>query len=70
MLPTALGMSLNQVSSLLDQLMAYYLVAPGAASAAVVLDRGRGPTLVVARNNAPLLIFRRADEPAAGDHQR
>jgi putative peptidoglycan lipid II flippase len=30
MAPTVLGMSLNQVSSLLDQAMAYYLVAPGA----------------------------------------
>ena len=28
--PTVLGMSLNQLSGLLDQLMAYYLVAPGA----------------------------------------
>ncbi len=30
MAPTVIGMSLNQVSSLLDQAMAYYLVAPGA----------------------------------------
>lgn len=28
--PTVLGMSLNQLSSLLDQAMAYYLIAPGA----------------------------------------
>ncbi|MCY2955720.1 MAG: murein biosynthesis integral membrane protein MurJ [Planctomycetota bacterium] len=30
MVPTAIGMSLTQVSSLLDQAMAYYLIAPGA----------------------------------------
>jgi putative peptidoglycan lipid II flippase len=30
MVPTVLGMSLSQVSSMLDQAMAYYLIAPGA----------------------------------------
>ena len=39
MLPTALGMSLNQVSSLLDQLMAYYLVAPGAVTYVYLANR-------------------------------
>jgi putative peptidoglycan lipid II flippase len=28
--PTVLGMSLNQISSLIDQLLAYYLISPGA----------------------------------------
>ncbi len=28
--PTVLGMSLNQISSLIDQFLAYYLIAPGA----------------------------------------
>jgi putative peptidoglycan lipid II flippase len=28
--PTVLGMSLNQISSLIDQLLAFYLIAPGA----------------------------------------
>lgn len=37
--PTVLGMSLNQVSSLLDQLMAYYLVAPGAVTYVYLANR-------------------------------
>ena len=39
MLPTVLGMSLNQVSSLLDQLMAYYLVSPGAVTYVYLANR-------------------------------
>jgi putative peptidoglycan lipid II flippase len=39
MVPTVLGMSLNQVSSLLDQLMAYYLVAPGAVTYVYLANR-------------------------------
>jgi putative peptidoglycan lipid II flippase len=39
MAPTVLGMSLNQVSSLLDQLMAYYLVAPGAVTYIYLANR-------------------------------
>ncbi len=39
MAPTVLGMSLNQVSSLLDQLMAYYLVAPGAVTYVYLANR-------------------------------
>ena len=37
--PTVLGMSLNQISSLLDQLMAYALVAPGAVSYVYLANR-------------------------------
>ncbi len=37
--PTVVGMSLNQVSSLLDQLMAYYLVAPGAVTYIYLANR-------------------------------
>ena len=37
--PMVLGMSLNQVSSLLDQLMAYYLVAPGAVTYIYLANR-------------------------------
>jgi len=37
--PMVLGMSLNQVSSLLDQLMAYYLVAPGAVTYVYLANR-------------------------------
>ncbi|MFY9341083.1 MAG: murein biosynthesis integral membrane protein MurJ [Planctomycetota bacterium] len=37
--PTVLGMSLNQVSSLLDQLMAYYLVSPGAVTYVYLANR-------------------------------
>ncbi|MFN9332816.1 MAG: murein biosynthesis integral membrane protein MurJ [Planctomycetota bacterium] len=39
MLPTVLGMSLNQISSLLDQLMAYYLVSPGAVTYVYLANR-------------------------------
>ena len=39
MVPTVLGMSLNQISSLLDQLMAYYLVAPGAVTYVYLANR-------------------------------
>ncbi|MEO6597891.1 MAG: murein biosynthesis integral membrane protein MurJ [Planctomycetota bacterium] len=39
MAPTVLGMSLNQVSSLLDQLMAYYLIAPGAVTYVYLANR-------------------------------
>jgi putative peptidoglycan lipid II flippase len=37
--PTVLGMSLNQISSLLDQLMAYYLIAPGAVTYVYLANR-------------------------------
>jgi putative peptidoglycan lipid II flippase len=37
--PTVLGMSLNQVSSLLDQGMAYYLIAPGAVTYVYLANR-------------------------------
>jgi len=37
--PTVLGMSLNQISSLLDQVMAYYLVAPGAVTYVYLANR-------------------------------
>lgn len=37
--PMVLGMSLNQISSLLDQLMAYYLVAPGAVTYIYLANR-------------------------------
>lgn len=37
--PMVIGMSLNQVSSLLDQLMAYYLVAPGAVTYIYLANR-------------------------------
>jgi putative peptidoglycan lipid II flippase len=37
--PTVVGMSLNQVSSLLDQLMAYCLVAPGAVTYVYLANR-------------------------------
>jgi putative peptidoglycan lipid II flippase len=37
--PTVLGMSLNQLSSLLDQAMAYYLVAPGAVTYIYLANR-------------------------------
>ncbi len=37
--PTLLGMSLNQISSLLDQLMAYYLVSPGAVTYVYLANR-------------------------------
>ena len=37
--PTVLGMSLNQISSLLDQLMAYALVAPGAVTYVYLANR-------------------------------
>lgn len=37
--PTVLGMSLNQVSSLLDQLMAYCLIAPGAVTYVYLANR-------------------------------
>lgn len=39
MAPTVLGMSLNQVSSLLDQLMAYCLIAPGAVTYVYLANR-------------------------------
>lgn len=39
MLPTVLGMSLNQVSSLLDQGMAYYLLPPGAVTYVYLANR-------------------------------
>jgi putative peptidoglycan lipid II flippase len=37
--PTVLGMSLNQLSSLLDQLMAYCLIAPGAVTYIYLANR-------------------------------
>jgi putative peptidoglycan lipid II flippase len=37
--PTVVGMSLNQISSLLDQLMAYFLVAPGAVTYIYLANR-------------------------------
>jgi len=37
--PMVIGMSLNQISSLLDQLMAYYLVAPGAVTYIYLANR-------------------------------
>ncbi|MBL9079224.1 MAG: murein biosynthesis integral membrane protein MurJ [Planctomycetes bacterium] len=37
--PTVVGMSLNQISSLLDQLMAYTLVAPGAVTYIYLANR-------------------------------
>lgn len=37
--PTVLGMSLNQISSLLDQLLAYYLIAPGAVTYVYLANR-------------------------------
>lgn len=37
--PMVVGMSLNQVSSLLDQLMAYYLIAPGAVTYIYLANR-------------------------------
>ncbi len=37
--PTIVGMSLNQISSLLDQLMAYFLVAPGAVTYIYLANR-------------------------------
>lgn len=37
--PTLLGMSLNQVSSLLDHLMAYFLIAPGAVTYIYLANR-------------------------------
>jgi putative peptidoglycan lipid II flippase len=37
--PTVLGMSLNQISSLVDQLLAYYLVAPGAVTYVYLANR-------------------------------
>ena len=36
---TVLGMSLNQISSLLDQLLAYYLIAPGAVTYVYLANR-------------------------------
>lgn len=39
MAPTVLGMSLNQVSSLLDQLLAWYLIAPGAVTYVYLANR-------------------------------
>jgi putative peptidoglycan lipid II flippase len=39
MVPTVLGMSLNQVSSLLDQLMAYYLVGAGGVTYVYLANR-------------------------------
>ncbi|MBK8099004.1 MAG: murein biosynthesis integral membrane protein MurJ [Planctomycetes bacterium] len=39
MAPTVLGMSLNQVSSLLDQGMAYWLIAPGAVTYVYLANR-------------------------------
>ena len=44
------------------------LIVPGDGRAVLVLDADRHPGLVIARNNAPLLLFRRAG--AATDHQR
>lgn len=37
--PMVLGMSLNQISSLLDQMMAYYLIAPGAVTYIYLANR-------------------------------
>ncbi|MEZ6036760.1 MAG: murein biosynthesis integral membrane protein MurJ [Planctomycetota bacterium] len=37
--PTVLGMSLNQISSLLDQLLAYYLIAPSAVTYVYLANR-------------------------------
>ncbi|MCK5944203.1 MAG: murein biosynthesis integral membrane protein MurJ [Planctomycetes bacterium] len=37
--PTVLGMSLNQISSLVDQLLAYYLIAPGANTYVYLANR-------------------------------
>ncbi len=37
--PTVLGMSLNQISSLLDQLMAYAIIAPGAVTYVYLANR-------------------------------
>lgn len=37
--PTVFGMSLNQVSSLLDQVLAYYLIAPGAVTYVYLANR-------------------------------
>lgn len=37
--PTVIGMSLNQISSLLDQGMAYYLLAPGAVTYVYLANR-------------------------------
>ena len=37
--PTVLGMSLNQISSLLDQLLAYYMIAPGAVTYVYLANR-------------------------------
>lgn len=37
--PTVLGMSLNQVSSLIDHLLAYYMIAPGAVTYVYLANR-------------------------------
>lgn len=37
--PTVLGMSLNQISSLMDQLLAYYMIAPGAVTYVYLANR-------------------------------
>jgi hypothetical protein len=48
------------------------LVVPGDGRGAITLDAQglAGPTLIIARNNAPLLVFRRAPAAQARDHQR
>ena len=67
--PTLLGMSLNQISSLLDQLLAYYLIAPGAVTYVYLANRLLlFPHALTAMSVAVAVFPRLASE--AGDEDR
>lgn len=69
--PTVLGMSLNQVSSLLDQLMAYYLVAPGAVTYVYLANRLLlFPHALTAMAIAVAVFPKLAHEASDADRQR
>jgi putative peptidoglycan lipid II flippase len=68
MAPTVVGMSLNQVSALLDELMAYYLIAPGAVTYIYLANRLLlFPHALTAMSVAVAVFPRMASEAAAVD---
>lgn len=69
--PTVLGMSLGQISSLLDQLMAYYLIAPGAVTYVYLANRLLlFPHALTAMSVAVAVFPRLAHEANDADRQR
>ena len=69
MAPTVLGMSLNQISSLIDQLLAYYLIAPGAVFYVYLANRLLlFPHALTAMSVAVAVFPRLASEAGDGAH--